>query len=342
MTDVTVELSDLRGWAAQTGRGSADLGAAHGYASSHIADADFGAILELITGDYAALLPKMHGILESDSSGMGQEQRALSASADAYQDADRQGRDRFVELGGSGALHASDDGVANGFEDGVTAQTKLTTPSTANITLPEVSFGWILDKVCELVIWVGGPDPREYVTKWIAGDVNKATMQAIAWECVAACVEAVEANLKSGSAAIARTWMGPASAASATQMGKWSACLVDQAAKMRQMSAHLKSMVDQAVKMAQVVVDIIKTVIDVVSAGLSNAAIPLYGQWKLINSVKQAITMINNARKVITVFWDVLKLVVDTIKMCASAFNAESLPPAPATAPAPTPAGVGG
>ncbi|MGQ0837434.1 hypothetical protein [Actinokineospora sp.] len=338
---MTVELGDLRGWAAQTGRGSTDLGAAHGYASGNIADADFGAILELITGDYAALLPKMHTILERDSSGMGLEQGALSSCADAYRAADRAGEDRFVELGGSGALNASDDGVANGFDDGGTAQAKLTPPNAANITLPEVSFGWILDKVCELVIWVGGPDPREYVTKWIAGDVNKASMQAVAWECVAACVEVVEANLKAGGAAIAQTWIGAASSASAAQMGKWSTCMVDQAAKMRAMSEHLKDMVDQSVKMAQCVVDIIKTVIDVVSAGLSNAAIPFYGQWKLINSVKEAITMINNARKVITVFWDVLKLVIDTIKMCASAFTADALPPAPATAPAPAPVRAG-
>ncbi|MCG8918604.1 hypothetical protein L6E12_22740 [Actinokineospora sp. PR83] len=339
MTDVTVELADLRGWAAQTGRASTDCGAAQAYATGNIADADFGAILELITGDYAGLLTKVHDILGKDGSGLGLEQGALTSCADAYRDADKQGRDRFVELGGTGVLHSSDDGVANGFDDVASAQGKLTAPSASGATLPEVSFGWILDKVCDLIVWVGGPDPREYVTKWIAGDVRKASMQASAWDCVAACVEAVEANLRSGAAAITATWTGAAASASAGQMGKWGTALADQAAKMRVMSDHLVDMVDQAVKMAQCVVDIIKTVISVVSAGLSNASIPFYGQWKLIESVKEAITMVNNARKVITVFWNFLTLVIDSIKLCVATFTAESLPPAPAGAPVPAGAG---
>ena len=62
VTQVSVELSDLRGWAQQVGRVSTDMGAARDYAASHIADADFGRILELITGPYADLIPKFHTV----------------------------------------------------------------------------------------------------------------------------------------------------------------------------------------------------------------------------------------------------------------------------------------
>lgn len=329
MPNIAVEISDLRGWAGQVGRASGDLGAAHGYATGNIADADFGRILELITGDYAAMLTKAHGVLQADSTGLKAEQSALSASADEYKAADAKSRDHITNLGGGVRLHTSDDGVANGFDDPVPAKAKLTAPSPGATQLPEVSFGWVLDKVCDLVIWVGGTDPREYVTKWIAGDIGKASMQVAAWRAVADCVDAVQTNLNSGKIAIARTWRGDAASAAGAQMGKWGAALTDQSGKMRKLAEHLHDCVDQAVKMAQCVVDIIKTVISIVMAGLSNAAIPLYGQWKLIKTVKEAITMINNARKVIMAFWNVLTMVKSLIQLCAAAFSAEALPPAP-------------
>lgn len=87
--------------------------------------------------------------------------------------------------------------------------------------------------------------------------------------------------------------------------------------------------------MAQCVVDIIREVISIVSAALSNAAIPFYGQWKLIKTVKEAITMINSARKVIMVFWNFLNMVTSFIQLCISTFSADVLPPAPSAAAVP-------
>lgn len=120
--------------------------------------------------------------------------------------------------------------------------------------LPEVSFGWILDHVCDLIVWVGGPDPREYVTRWIAGNIEEAARQVSAWQHLADCVDAVDANLKSGNGAITHTWHGSASSAAVAQMDKWVTCLTDQSSKMRQLAGYLGDAIDQAVKMAQCVV----------------------------------------------------------------------------------------
>lgn len=331
----TVEISDLRGWAQQVSRASNDMVSAHDYATGNIADADFGRILEVITSDYAAMLPAFRGILQADGTGLDTTHSALNASANSYKTMDERSRDHFTELAGGGIMHTVDDGVANGFDDRSSASATLTPPDGGGAALPEVSFGWILDKVCDLVIWVGGPDPREYVTKWIAGDIQKAARHASAWQHVADCVNAVDVNLDSGRAAIASTWTGSAATAAATHMDRWGTSLTDQSSAMRQMSRYLMDAVDQAVKMAQVVVDIIKTVISLVSAALSNAAIPFYGQWKLIKTVKEAIVMINNARKVIMVFWNAMNMVKSLIIACIATFSAESLPPAPSTAEVP-------
>lgn len=330
-----VEISDLRGWAGQVGRASTHLDAAHGYATSNVTDGDFGWILDLITADYAATIPKFHAVLQGDGSGLNTTSEALIQSADDYRAMDERSRDHFTRLSDGTTVHTTDDGVANGFTDTVPAADKLVPPDGGGAALPEVSFGWLLDKVCELIVWVGGPDPREYVTKWIAGDIEKASRHASAWSHVAECVEAVDGNLDAGRAAIARTWTGDASTASAGHVESWGNALTDQGSAMRSMSLHLRDAIDQAVKVAQVVVDIIKTVISLVSAAWSNAAIPLYGQWKLIKTVKEAITMVNSARKVLQVFWNALTMIKDMIIAVADAFSMESLPPAPSTAALP-------
>jgi uncharacterized protein YukE len=329
MPDVTVELSDLRGWATQVGRAGTDLNAAHGYATQHLADNDFGRILELISADYGALLGAFQGVLEADGKGLDRVRAALGASADTYLTVDRRSRERFTQLPTGETADIADDREAAAFADRAPAAAELTAPTSSGAQLPEVTFGWALDKVCELVVWVGGPDPREHVTKWIAGDIGKASTQVSAWQQVADCVTAVDANLDAGRVAITRTWTGEAAGASAGHMDRWSTCLGEQSGAMRQVAAHLQDAVDQAVKTAQVVVEIIKTVISLVMAGLSGAAIPAYGQWKLIKTVKEAIVMINNARKVIMVFWNTLNMIRAAIVMVIGVFSVEALPPAP-------------
>ena len=335
MAEVAVELSDLRGFAKQVGRASDDMEAAKSYAASNIADADFGRILELITGDYAALIPEFHAVLQADSDRLDGSGKGLDTAATNYKEADERSAGELAKLPGGQTGTITDDGVANGFDDRGSAAGALTAPGGAGVPpLPEVSFGFMLDKVCDLIQWIGGPDPREHVTRWIAGDLDKAARHVEAWKAVAECCDIVEDNLKSGSKSIANTWTGDAAVAAVAHIEKWASCLLEQAGAMRKMGEHLWDMIGQAVQMAQVVVDIIRTVISVVMAGLANASIPFYGQWKLISSIKEAITMVWSAIKVVRVFLNMLILIIDTIKMCIGAFSVAKLPPAPAGGPA--------
>lgn len=337
MAEVMVELADLRGWAQQVGRASTDMGAARDYGATHIADADFGKILELITGPYADMIPKFHGILHEGSTRLGKTRDGLDQAARSYKEADERARGRLAQLPGGQTGDITDDGVANGFDDHGSATAALVAPGGEGASmpdLPEVSFGFIFDKVCDLVVWVGGPDPREKVTRWLAGDIDKAAMHVTAWKAVAACCDVVEENLAYGRKQITSTWTGSAANAAGGHMDKWTAALTEQAGAMRKMGDHLWDMIGQAVQMAQVVVDIIRTLVSLVTAALSNAAIPFYGQWKLIKTVKEGITMVWQAIKVVQVFLNALTLLIDTIQMCVNYFTASKLPPAPAVGPA--------
>lgn len=86
--DVTVELADLRGWARQVDRAAEDMACARRYATQHIADADFGRILELITGPYAGLISSFHTVLAEDSDRLAKTGDALESVATAYREAD--------------------------------------------------------------------------------------------------------------------------------------------------------------------------------------------------------------------------------------------------------------
>jgi hypothetical protein len=338
VTQVEVELADLRGWAQQVGRASSDLGSARNYAAGQIADADFGKILELISGAYAGMIPKFHQVLEEDSDRLGKTRDALNSAAKGYREADDRAHGRLAHLPGGQVGKITDDGVANGFDDRGSATAELVSPGGEGVSmpdLPEVSFGFLFDKVCDLIVSVGGPDPREHVTRWLAGDLDKAARQVSAWRAVAACCDVVEENLTWGRKSITNTWTGPAASAAIAHVENWASVLTGQAGAMRKMGDHLWDMIGQAVQMAQVVVDIIRTVVSLVTAALSNAAIPFYGQWKLVKTVWEGIKMVWNAIKVVRVFLNALTLLIDTIQLCVNAFTADRLPAAPAAGPLP-------
>lgn len=325
MTDLRVDLSSLGAWSDQVERASGNLGNAESYARSHIADGDFGRILELITGDYEALIGGFHSVLETDSQRLSGFASALDLTREDFAETDAQ----VAQTYGVGA--AIVDGGRAQFHD-ARAAGSIPAPSISGDVLPEVSFGYLLDKCCDLIVWVGGPDPREYVTQWIAGDVGKASLQAEAWEHLSVCVDSVQRNLDAGLSRIGQTWAGGAAQNAAARTTSWIEALATQSTSCTSLAGHLRDMVEQAVQMAQVVVDIIKTVVSIVTAALSSAYIPGWGQWKAIKTVKEAITLVNNARKVITVFWNAITMIKDSIIMIINQFSLTALPPEPAAA----------
>ncbi|WP_310530094.1 hypothetical protein [Nocardioides sp.] len=325
MTDLRVDLSSLGAWSDQVERAGDNLGTAGEYSRSHLSDGDFGRILELITSDYEALIGSFHSVLDTDAQRLTGFSSALDLTREDFAETDAQVAQTF----GLGA--AIVDGGSVTFPDARPAGS-IPAPSNSGEILPEISFGYLLDKCCDLITWVGGPDPREYVTKWIAGDIAKASLQAEAWEHLSACVDSVQRNLDAGLGRVGQTWGGGAAQNATARTTSWIEALTTQSTSCTSMAGHLRDMVEQAVQMAQVVVDIIKTVVSLVSAALSSAYIPGWGQWKAIKTVKEAITLVNNARKVITVFWNTITMIKDSIIMIINAFSFSSLPPEPAAA----------
>ena len=318
-----VELADLRGWADQVGRAGGDCDALAAYVATHVPDGDFGRILSLVTGDYEALAHQVRAGLGADGSRLGATRSSLRASAADFRTTDA----RVAQELGVGA-RISDDGRAAAFHD--VGTTTAAPPATGGEQLPEVSFGWALDRACELIGWLGGPDLRREVTEQVAGDVGKASLQASAWDHAGLALAAVGQNLSHGSGVIGRTWAGAAAASAGAYVHRWETALGGQSAAMAQVADHLRDMVTQAVDVAQIVVDLVREICSIISAGWSMASIPIYGEIRLVEKVKDAIKLANDARKVISVFASFLVMVRDYLGYAVHCFTSESLPPPPA------------
>lgn len=222
----------------------------------------------------------------------------------------------------------------SGFADVATPALSCAGPSLG--PLPEVSFGGVLNTVDGAIESISGFSLRREVTDFLVGDTEKLSMQVATWKQLAAAVDAVDQNITAGLAEILTTWQGEAAGAMAKHFEQWKAFLEDQAATMLDIAAGLDDLGHQALEMAQVVVDIVKTILDLVMAGISNAAIPFYGQWKLISSVRQALSMMWSASKVIKVFHDFVVLTKDMVVMAYGVFTADSVPSSPGSTGVPS------
>ena len=321
-----VELADLRGYADQVGRAGEACASLADYVATFVPDGDFGRILSLVTPDYEHLVLRVRETLEADSTRLAGTRVGLRHVARRYARTDARVAQRF----GAVAAIADDESTGTAFRDVET--TAPPGPTCGVEVLPEVTFGWVADQACALVSDLGGPDLRRDITDWVAGDVGKASTQASVWEHSAVSVAAVRRNLAHGAVAVALTWEGSAADASAARRGHaeaWSGALEEQRDGLARVAAHLRDVIEQAVDVAQLVVDVVKEIISIVLAGLTLASVPIYGQVQLVDKVRDAVRLANDARKVLTVFWNFLLVVKDSFVLAADCFGAESLPPDP-------------
>jgi uncharacterized protein YukE len=318
----SVELADLRGWADQVVRAGEHCDRLARYLATYVPDGDFGPILSPIRPDYERIVLRLLETLGLDATGLHDTGAALRHVGRRY--------------------HRADVRVAEGFDRGVAVDDRLSTaafhdrgpldpacPIVSGESLPEVSFGGLVDLVFDFLHHHGCIDIRQTVTDWITGDIGKASAQASAWEQAGAGLLAVADNLTTGAARVARTWEGRAATSASAHALSWVGALEQQARAMQQVAAHLRDAIIQAVDVAQVVVDIVVEIVCVVKAALTFASIPGYGQLRAVETITDVIGLVWKARSVLAVFWRFLVLLKDDLVLVTDCFGAESLPPSP-------------
>ena len=313
---LTVELADLRGWAAQVGRAGDDCAYLADYVTSFVPDGDFGPILHPMRSGYEQFVARVCQVLPVDAERLTETQRALRLAATRYASTDaRAAQDLGVGFG------IVDDGrVSPRFHD--TGRTTPAPPVCGDEVLPVVTFGWGFDHANDLVVSIGGTDLRQELTDRVAGDIGKALAQASVWDNAAQSLAAVRDNLVSGSTLVGRSWEGEAASWSRAHTDAWVAALGTQSEALAAVAAHLRDAVAQAVDVAQIVVDVIREVIVIAGLAVSSACIPIFGPIQLANKLKDALRLVWDARKVLAVFWTFLVCIKDAFTLAADALTA--------------------
>ncbi|KRF34974.1 hypothetical protein ASG94_12600 [Nocardioides sp. Soil805] len=319
---MTVDLSQLDGWAEMVDRAGRDLEAIGANASRHLVHADFGPILALMTGSFNALTSQVNQTLTQDGSGVREHARALQVASRDFADTE----DSVVALHQGRGVDGR-DGV-RGFSDVVDTTVPAARPTEGE--LPHVSFGFPYDTVCDLVRMLTGFDVRAELAEQVGGDVVGASTQGSACSGLGTAIRGVTANLEAGSRTVARSWTGSAADAALASIGTWTSALDAQAGRLVQVGQNLVTVCRNAWETATSVVECITSAVRTVSSALATMSIPGVGWARVVQAVYQAFQALMKAFTVLKKFFAILESVTDYIEQVKGVFDKDALPSADA------------
>lgn len=321
---MTVDLSELDAWSAQVQRASDDLSGIARNGAHGLVQTDFGPILETMTGAYHALLPSVHQSLEDNAAGMGDHAEALRATARDF---------TLTEDGVARRHHAhAVDGRDGSSSFWDVADTTVRRAAPTEGSLPQISFGFPYDAVCDLVRMLTGFDIRAELAEKIGGDVVSASTQGSCFGNLGRSLSGVSANLQSGGRTISRSWQGGASDAAIAQVGTWVSSLDRQAGQLVQMGQTVVQVCRDAWQTALAVAQCVRSAVQTVSSALATISIPGVGWARVVQAVFQAFQALMKAYQALTKLIDILQQVKSLIATVKSFFDGDA---APVSAPTP-------
>ena len=322
--ELRVDLPDMRGYAGLLDAVRLELGAVHAQVETYCANADFGRIVEDLTSDYAALLPHLHALLAENESVMRSFAVALDQQTMDYERTDERVADSFGGRGihgGSGTNSADFRAASSGASH--------PSPSPSQADLPEVSFGFLFDKLAWALETFVGWDVRREVTDWIAGDVVDLSRQASCWAIASTRLEGCRSDLGAGLSRIARSWEGLAAQQHTLSMITWDVALTSQSTHLARLGTHLEELAQDAVHTAQFVVDCIRLAVDLITSAWALQYIPIYGQAKFVAKCWDAYKTASKATAYLRMLLSTIRAVKSFVVICIDELTVSSLPSRP-------------
>ncbi len=325
---MTVDLSELDAWSTQVQRASDDLAGIARNGANSLVQTDFGPILETMMGAYSSLLPSVHQSLEDNGTGMRDHAEALRATA----------RDFTLTEDGVVRRHraAGVDGRDGSTSFWDVADTTIRRAGPTETSLPQISFGFPYDTVCDLVRMLTGFDIRAELAEKIGGDVVSASAQGSSFGSLGTSMQGVAANVQSGGEAISQSWSGGASDAAIKQIGTWVGSLDTQAGQLVQMGQNIVQICRDAWQTALAVVQCVKSAVQTVSSALATMSIPGVGWARVVQAVYQAFQAVMKAYQAIMKLINILKQVTSFIETVKSFFDGDKAPVSTPTGPTST------
>ncbi|WP_370247656.1 hypothetical protein [Nocardioides sp.] len=321
-----VHLPTMRGYAAYLDRTSADLGAIAHRARTSCSNADFGRMLEDLCGDYETLLPVLHEMLAEQERIM----QRYGVAVDALT-MDFERTDDGVAQAFGGADSITGGGSTSTAFAGLGPTGSVPTPYPTESEIPEVSFGFVFDKLAWALEEFCGFDVRREVTDYLAGDVVGLTTQAICWEQIGTRVGQHRDGLVVAQRLASTDWEGDAATSHFAAMIGWDQPLEDQTTKLPELGGYLRDLGRQAVHTAQFVVDCIRLAIDLILGAWSLMYIPIVGQARFVKKAWDAYKQASKATAYLRMLWSFIRTVKDYFVVLHDTLTPAHLPAAPQT-----------
>lgn len=166
----------------------------------------------------------------------------------------------------------------------------------------------LIGKIDSAFQTIVGWSPAQELLEWVGGNWGQLLSLRDAWNNFAFASADIGKNLQAGKGELDPQWNGNAAQAFEGHMKLWNETFqqLEQAAiavrnKLTDLAENAKQVVDQ-------IIQTIKTVVSIVMAALSSFAIPVYGQAKAVKAIWDTVKLINDARKVVAAFVNLVKL----------------------------------
>ncbi|SDJ66344.1 hypothetical protein SAMN04487820_101135 [Actinopolyspora mzabensis] len=196
-----------------------------------------------------------------------------------------------------------------GYADVVDPTRRLTTPGDYGAEVraaAQEALGAIgeIDSAFQTIV---GWSPAQELLEWVGGNWGQLLSLRDTWENLAKANLDLKENLESGLGALEPLWEGNAATAFENHMGQWNSALEQNHDACIAIRDKLIDLAENAQQTVDMVIQTILTVASIVTAALSSFSIPVYGQGKAIKAVWDTVKLINDVRKVVTAFINLVK-----------------------------------
>ena len=198
----------------------------------------------------------------------------------------------------------------SGFADVANPEGRLNPPGdySAEVRAAAQEALGAIGKIDQAFQTIVGWSPAEELLEWVGGNWGQLLSLRDCWNNLAFASQDVGKNLQAGKGELDPQWSGNAAQAFEGHMELWNGTFqqLEQAAiAVRNKLVDLAENAKQAVDM---IIQTIKTVVSIVTAALSSFAIPVYGQGKALKAIWDTIKLINDARKVVSAFINLVRM----------------------------------
>jgi uncharacterized protein YukE len=182
----------------------------------------------------------------------------------------------------------------------------------------------ILKYIDEVFQKIVGWSPGKEFVDWIGGNWGQLLSLRDAWNCVSFSMSDIGDNLQAGRTELAPHWDGNAAQSFEAYMVKWVQAFEQDQQAAAAVRDKLNDLAENAKQTVDMIIAAIKEIWALITSAGASIEIPVWGEYKIVRAVWEAIKLINSVRKVVGVFVSTVHLAVEFFQAIAEMLDDRS------------------